>query len=93
MTSERLWTIIGQIVTVAVILFTMAYNYGQISQQLQEHSNTLNEVKTHLSSVDDKIDTIRDQQVKTDTELKLRQHDEFAPADENGYSGHSKKQQ
>lgn len=75
---EITWKLdVGHILTVAALIIGMAVGWGSVTQKLDEHSRTLvnmqTEFRSELNSIHSKVDAMREQQVKTDTELKIRE--------------------
>ena len=64
-----------------VLLIGGAISWGNVSAKLDEHYRTIGSIQTRIDTMDKTMRLMRDQQVRTDTELKIRQADEFAPFD------------
>ncbi len=74
---EIKWQIdVGHIITIVALIIAGAVAWGAMSTKLDQYSGTLVEVKTELGAMRGQLDAVRTEQIKTSTELRVRQEED-----------------
>lgn len=71
---EIQWKIdLGNVITVAGLLVAGAVGWGTMSNKLDDYAKTMSAMQAEVVSMHQKLDEVRYAQVKTETELRVRQ--------------------
>ena len=66
----------GHIITILVLIIGMAITWGASSNKLDANAEALTEVKSQILRLQEKLDSVRDEQVKNSTILAEQQEAE-----------------
>jgi len=64
---------VGHIITILALLIGGAVGWGAVNQKMEEHTRALQDMRTELTLIHEKVDAISIQQAVTATQLQERE--------------------
>jgi hypothetical protein len=74
---EIQWKIdFGHIITIVALIIAGAIAWGTMSNKLDQYQQAVTEIRLDVKEMHSKIDDVRTQQIRTETQLEVRQEEE-----------------